>query len=59
MVERYRLSEDGTRLTVDVYLEDPQYLAQPFSGQLEWQYTPNLKLQRYNCDPQISKIYTQ
>jgi hypothetical protein len=59
MVERYTLSDDGTRLTIDVFLEDPTYLAEPFSGQLEWQYAPNLKLQRYNCDPEISRVYRQ
>jgi len=59
MVERYTLSDDGTRLVIDVLLEDPVYLAEPFSGQLEWQYSPNLTLQRYNCDLQISKVYTQ
>ena len=59
MVERYTLSEDGTRLIVEVFLEDPVYLAQPFSGQLEWQYTPNLELHRYNCDPEISRVFRQ
>ena len=59
MIERYALSDDGTRLVIDVLLEDPVYLAEPFTGRLEWQYSPNLALQRYNCDLQISKVYTQ
>jgi hypothetical protein len=59
MVERYSLSDDGTRMLVDVMLEDPVYLAEPFHGQLEWQYSPNLRLQRYNCDPEISRVFTQ
>jgi hypothetical protein len=53
------LTEDRTRLVVDVVLEDPVYLAEPFSGQLQWEYSPNLELHRYNCDPEISRIFTQ
>lgn len=56
-IERYALTSDGTRLTIDVFLEDPVYLAEPFSGQLQWQYAPNLSFHSYNCDPEISTIF--
>jgi hypothetical protein len=59
VVERYALSEDGTGLVIDVFLEDPVYLAEPFEGRLEWQYAPGLRLYQYNCDPEISRIFTQ
>lgn len=58
-IERYALTSDGTRLTIDVFLEDPVYLAEPFSGQLEWQYSPMLSFHRYNCDPEISTIFLE
>jgi hypothetical protein len=58
-VERYALTDDGNRMTIDVFLEDPVYLAEPFSGQLEWQYSPDLTLHRYNCDPEISSIFLE
>jgi hypothetical protein len=56
-IERYALTPDGTRMTIDVFLEDPVYLAESFSGQLEWQYAPELTFHRYNCDPEISDVF--
>lgn len=58
-IERYALSEDGRRLLIDVFLEDPVYLAEPFSGTLEWQYSPTLSFHSYNCDTEISSIFLQ
>ena len=58
-IERYELSDDGKRLLVDVILEDPVYLDGPFSGSLEWQFSPTLSLHPYNCDPAVSTIFLQ
>lgn len=58
-VERYALSDDGRRLLIDIFVEDPVYLAEPFSGSLEWQYSPTLSLLPYNCDPEVSTIFLQ
>jgi len=58
-IERYALTDDGMRLTIDVFLEDSVYLAEPFSGQLEWQYAPTLSFHSYNCDPEISSIFLE
>lgn len=49
VVERYYLSDDRTRAIVDVFFEDPVYLAEPFSGRTEMTYVPHLQLYRYNC----------
>ena len=54
VVERYALSEDGTALTVDFVLEDPEYLAEPLTGTLDWKYRPDLEMHRYDCDPEVS-----
>jgi hypothetical protein len=58
-IERYALTSDGTRMTIDVFLDDPAYLAEPYSGQLEWQYSPALTFHSYNCDPAISSIFLE
>ena len=50
VVERYALSEDGTRILIDFTLEDPEYLAEPFTGTLEWRYLPHLELAAFDCD---------
>jgi hypothetical protein len=48
-VERYFLSEDGTRAVVDIFVEDPEYLAESFTGRTEMVYVPHLQLYRYDC----------
>ncbi len=55
LIERYSLSDDGRRLQVEAFLEDPQYLAEPFNGYTELVYAPELQLYRYDCDPVLSR----
>ena len=58
VVERYQLSDDGTRLFIDFVLEDPEYLAEPLSGHIEWDYTSNLQLLRFGCDTEQARRFT-
>jgi hypothetical protein len=51
------LSEDGTRIQVEFTLEDPQYLAEPFSGTVDWVYRPDLEFFEFDCDPAVSSQY--
>ena len=55
LIERFSLSEDGTRMIVDIFLEDPEFLAEPITGRKELLYTPHFELQRYDCDPELSR----
>ena len=57
-VERYTLSEDGTRLLIDFTVEDPEYLAEPFSGHVEWYYAPHFEMLGFGCDRDNSSRYT-
>ena len=59
VVERFTLSEDGTQLTVDVFVEDPEYLAKPMSFELPLIYAPDQELQDFDCDPEIASRYTE
>jgi len=56
--ERIRLSEDHTRLLFDFIVEDPEYLAEPFSGHVEWLHSPQFEYLGFGCDPEISRRYT-
>ncbi len=49
VVERFYLSDDGGRAIVEVMVEDPEYLAEPFTGRTEMTYVPHLQLYRYDC----------
>lgn len=51
VVERYQLSPDKTRLFIDFVVTDPDYLAAPFSGRLEWVYSPHLTMMPFPCLP--------
>jgi hypothetical protein len=57
VVERYRLSDDRTRLLIDVVIEDPDYLAEPLTTSLEWDYAPQLRLLRFGCEPDQAQRY--
>ncbi len=57
VVERFTLSEDGERIFVDIYLEDPEYLAEPISGRMEWLYAPELERYGYDCDLEVSRVF--
>ena len=54
VVERYALNDDGRSLTLEVFVEDPEYLARSFSGTLNWDYTPDFEFYRYDCDPDVA-----
>ena len=49
LIERYSLSEDGTRAIIDYVIEDPQFLTEPFVGQTTMIYSPHLQLYAYDC----------
>lgn len=57
-VERIRLSDDRTRLQIDFIIEDPEYLAEPLNGHVEWYYSPQFEMLGFGCDSEISLRYT-
>jgi hypothetical protein len=59
VVERYTLDKDGRQIAVDVWMEDPEYLREPFSANLVLRYSPGLKLDTANCDPKSAARYLQ
>lgn len=59
VVERYKLSEDGTFATASFFVEDPEYLAEPLEFDLTLRYRPNFELQDNACDPEIARRFIQ
>ncbi len=57
VIERYRLLEDGTRLIVEFVLEDPEYIAEPMTHARELIYSPQMKMVRFDCDPEVTKRF--
>ncbi len=58
VVERYTLNDDGRSLTLEVFLDDPEFLAESFSGTLNWDYTPDFEFYRYDCDPEVATRFS-
>ena len=58
VVERYRLSDDRTRMLIDFVVEDPEYLAVPITASAEWDYAPDQRLQRFGCTPEQARRFT-
>ena len=58
IVEHYSLNDDGRSLTVEVFLESPEFLADSFSGTLNWDYTPDFEFYRYDCDPEVATRFS-
>ena len=51
VLERYELSEDGRQINIEIILEDPEYLAQSFSGSLEWHLSAYDEISVFGCTP--------
>ena len=59
-IERFELSEDGTRITVDAVTEDPEYLAEPISARYQWAYTPDKAfIPDTGCDPEVARFHLE
>ena len=59
VIERYRLSDGGTRLEVEFMLEDPEYLEQPMTHTRKLIYSPYLKMFMGGCDPATTRRFVE
>jgi len=57
VVEKYRLSDDGTQIHMEFMLEDPEYLAEPLIHARDLNYSPHLEMFFGGCDPEITKRF--
>lgn len=57
VVERFRLGDDRRRLIIDAVIDDPDYLAEPLTATMEWDYAPQLRLLRFGCEPAQAQRY--
>jgi len=49
VIERYRLHDDGRGISIDIFLEDPEFLADPFTHTLEWRSSGYTELLTFAC----------
>lgn len=60
VIERYRLIDEGHRMSVQATIEDPVYLREPMSVEYTWQHTPTYEVTPYvACDPDAAAKHLQ
>jgi len=57
VVERYRLREGGTRLTLQFTLEDPEYVVGSMTHTRDLRYAPHMEMTPFNCDLEATRRY--
>jgi hypothetical protein len=57
IVEHFTLTEDGTRLLIDILMDDSEYMAEPIKSDLVWHYSPHLNLLKFDCDPGVAQQF--
>ena len=57
VVERYRLSDDGTRIFVEFVLEDPEYILEPLTHSRELLYRPEADMSPFDCDMESTQRF--
>jgi len=57
VVERYRLNDDGTTMSVEFVLEDPEYIAEPMEYSWTLTYTPDADMSPFNCDIESTRRF--
>ena len=56
-IERYQLTENGTRVVVEFMLTDPDYMAEPMIHSRELVYSPHVEILRFDCDPESTSRF--
>jgi hypothetical protein len=57
LVERFAIDPEGTSMSYSFVLEDPEYLAEPVTGELHSTYRPDLDFDPIPCDPENARRY--
>ena len=57
VVERYRLGEDGTRMTLEFVLEDPEYIVGSMTHTRDLIYSPYLDMSPFDCDLEATRRF--
>ncbi len=57
VIERYRLLEGGKRMTVQLELEDPEFIVGSMVHERELVYAPQMQMSRFDCDPSVTRRF--
>jgi hypothetical protein len=57
VVERYRLGEDGRRMAVEFFLEDPEYIVGSMTHSRDLLYSPQMAMIPFDCDLEATRRF--
>jgi hypothetical protein len=59
LIERFELSEDRTQIRVEFTVADPEYLREPWTGEIVWDYAPDGEMLPFVCDPEVARRFAE
>ena len=59
VVERMTLSNDGQTAHYEFTVDDPDYLAEPLSGEMTWHFVPHLELINVECELDVARQFIE
>ncbi len=57
VIERYRLNDGGTNMTLEFFLEDPEYILGSLTHTRDLFYSPHIEMTPFNCDLEATRRY--
>ena len=57
LVERFALVDDGKAIDYTFTMQDPEYLVGEVSGELRFDYRPDLELENLECDSETARRF--
>lgn len=57
VIEKYTLINNGSRIRVELYMEDPEFLAKPLVDRMEWIYSPDFQMVPWECNEESTKTF--
>lgn len=56
-VERFALGADGTELDIEILVEDPQFVVEPYTVEATWTYAPDRTPEPFGCDAANASLF--
>jgi hypothetical protein len=57
VIERYRLNDGGTHMTMEFFLEDPEYIVGSMTHTRDLLYSPHIEMTPFDCDLEATRRY--
>ena len=56
-IERFTLSADRTELDVEIFVEDPEFVAEPYTVSSTWTNAPGRQMEPFGCDEENARSF--